>query len=311
MPRTERWREREEDDPPLAKVRVARLAARQHGRVGDAQLRAMGIGRDAARYWMRTGYLHRTLPRVFAVGSIDRTYESDLFEAILYAGPGAMLSHLTAGQWLGLIDFPPREIHVSTPRRMTSLPGAVVVHARRHLDRAAHKGIPTTTVAQTMLDLAAARPDDPVLVRKGLARLDYQHQLDLHTLTAARGRGRPGSRPLRDAIAHHDPRFANTDSPSEDDWIVFCERTGTPKPDAMGEWIEGVRSDAIYRTPKLIIELDGEGNHHSPAQIRRDRANDRHLRGFGWLVHRYTWHDVHADPRGTHEDVMAAIAARS
>jgi Protein of unknown function (DUF559) len=289
---------------------VAALAARQHGRVTDAQLRALGIGRDAVRYWRRTSYLHRTLPRVFAVGSVDRTYESDLFEAVLYAGPDAMLSHMSAAHWLGLIDHPPPMIHVSTPRHVAPLP-TVVVHARRRLQRSSHLGLPVTTTAQTMLDLAATRRNDPVLVRKGLARLDFRRQLDVNALHAIRGRGRCGSRHLGWALAAYDPGFARTLSRNEDDWIVFCERTDTPKPDAINERIHGVLCDVVYRQARVIVELDGAANHHSAAQIRRDRANDRRLRRYGWLVLRYTWHDVHADPRGVHEDFLAVLRART
>jgi uncharacterized protein DUF559 len=289
---------------------VARLAARQHGRVTDAQLRELGVVGHVVRHWRQTSYLHRTLPRVFAVGSVDRTYESDLFEAILYAGPGAMLSHLSAAHWLGLIDYPPPAIHVSTPRRVRSVPG-VVVHGRRRLVRASHRGIPVTTTPQTMLDVAAARRRDPVLVRKGLARLDYRRQLDLAALQSIRKRGRPGSAHLGWAIVDHDPRFAHTLSPNEDDWIVFCEQTETPKPDAINERVEGILSDVVYRDARVIVELDGGDNHHSPAQIRRDRANDRLLRGRGWLVLRYTWDDVHGDPLGVHDDLLAVLRART
>src|ERR1700744_4668860 len=96
----ERWREAEQGRRAIAKVHVARLAAHQHGRVTDAQLRALGVGQNAARHWRRPSYLHPNLPRVWAVGSTDRTYESDLFEAVLYAGPEAMLSHMSAAHWL-------------------------------------------------------------------------------------------------------------------------------------------------------------------------------------------------------------------
>ena len=269
------------------------------------------MGQNAASYWRRTSYLHRTLPRVFAVGSTDHTYESDLFEAVLYAGPEAMLSHMSAAHWLGLIDHRPQAIDVSTPRRIASVPGVVVVHGRRRLDRTSHLGIPVTTTAQTMLDLAAVRGRDPVLVRKGLARLDFRSRLDVGALQAVRGRGRRGSDRLGWAIVSYEPRFARTLSVSEDEWIVFCEHTDTPKPDAINAWIHGVLCDAVYRDASVIVELDGAGNHHSPAQIRRDRANDRLLRGHGWLVLRYTWHDVHADPLGVRADLLAALRARS
>jgi hypothetical protein len=210
-----------------------------------------------------------------------------------------------------LIDYPPGAIHVSTPRRIASVRGIVAVHGRRRLERASHRGMPVTTTAQTMLDLAAARQADPVLTRKGLARLDFRRRLDVGALQSIRGRGRPGSEHLGWAIANYDPRFADTLSANEDNWIVFCERTGTPKPDAINERIHGVLCDAVYRDAGVIVELDGLDNHHSRAQVHSDHVNDRVLRGHGWLVLRYTWHDVHVDPLGVRADVLAALRTRA
>jgi very-short-patch-repair endonuclease len=97
----------------------------------------------------------------------------------------------------------------------------------------------------------------------------------------------------------------------ERDWIVYCERTGTPKPDAVNVPIHGIRSDNVYFAARVIVELDGVGNHHTPAQVRRDRRNDRILRGHHWLVHRYSWPDVELDPLEVHADVVAALATRT
>src|SRR5260370_34726510 len=99
-----------------SKVQVAKVAARQWGRVTRAQLTRLGIDPRSVADWLDQGYLHRRLPRVFAVGHPARSTEADLAEALLYAGPGAMLSHGTAAWWLGLIDANPSQIHVSTPR---------------------------------------------------------------------------------------------------------------------------------------------------------------------------------------------------
>ncbi|HEX5193134.1 MAG TPA: DUF559 domain-containing protein [Solirubrobacteraceae bacterium] len=186
-----------------------------------------------------------------------------------------------------------------------------MLHSERDLPRVDHKGIPTTTPNQTVFDLAATCADEPVLVRVALAELDFRGAYDPDALLALCRQGLPGSARLRDAIAHFDPRFAMTRSRFERNWIVYCERTGTPKPDAVNVPIHGIRSDNVYYDAELIVELDGLGNHQSPAQVRRDRRNDRTLRRHGWLVLRYTWPDVEQDPVGVHADVVAALAART
>jgi predicted transcriptional regulator of viral defense system len=106
-----------------AKVRVGRLAASQAGRIARWQLERIGIDTAVVSRWIKQGYLHRTLPRVYAVGHAAPNVEGDLAESLLYAGPGAMLSHGTAAWWFGLIDRPPSTIHVSTPRRCRSRRG--------------------------------------------------------------------------------------------------------------------------------------------------------------------------------------------
>jgi len=288
---------------------VATLAGRQQGRITNAQLHSIGVTHTTIANWTRAGYLHRGLRGVHAVGSPARTTESDLFEAVLYAGPGAMLSHVTGAWWLGMIDHPAPVIHVSTPRRRTS-PRGILIHNRRGgLQRVPYKGIPTTTVAQTILDLAAA--GELTLVRRALARLDYQHRLDLDGLLAVCERGRAGSDPLSWAIAHYDPRFAHTRSPLEDDWLIRCEQLGIPKPDDVNVEICGISVDVVYYDAKLIIELNGIDNHRSPAQIRRDLRNDLTLRTAGWIVLRYSSDQVHDDAETVRAEVLDHLARRA
>jgi predicted transcriptional regulator of viral defense system len=81
------------------------------------------MGRDQVARWVSEGYPDPVLPDVFAVGHRAPSVEADLMAALLYAGPGAMLSHATAAWWLGLIEHRPTVIKVSTPRRCKSVPG--------------------------------------------------------------------------------------------------------------------------------------------------------------------------------------------
>jgi hypothetical protein len=56
-----------------AKESVSRLAGRQYGRVSWGQLIALGIAKQTIHDWSKTGYLHRLLPGVYAVGHRART----------------------------------------------------------------------------------------------------------------------------------------------------------------------------------------------------------------------------------------------
>ena len=197
--------------------RVARLAARQQGRITYRQLRLLGVGETTIVAWIESQRLHPRRPGVYALGHTAATTESELWEAILYAGPGAMLSHWSAASRWGLIDELTPAVHVSGPRRRPSLPG-IVVHGRRALQRTDHADVPVTSIPQTLLDLAAA--GDLRLVRRALASLDFRDALDLSSLESICRRGRRGSALLRHALAHHDPKLARTLSVLEDDFLL-------------------------------------------------------------------------------------------
>jgi Protein of unknown function (DUF559) len=292
-----------------AKLRVARLAGSRQGRITTAQLRSLGVGEATIDRWARAGYLHPRLPGVHAVGSPARTVESDLWEAILYAGPGAMLSHGTAAWWRGLIDFPVRPMHVSTPRRKRPLPG-IAVHGRRpELHRQRHQGVPLTSVAQTVFNLAAQ--GELKLVRKALANLDYANSLHAPAIRAMCGQGRAGSLALEWAIDNYEPLFAQTQSPFEDDYIWACESLDIPKPDRISVRVLGIPVDAVYYDAMVIVELDGIANHHSPAQVRRNHRNDKKLRDAGWLVLRYTTDQFDDDPEGVRDEIIRELTQRA
>ena len=89
-------------DPKLAKVRVARLAARQCGVVARRQLALLGVSDTQIRRWTAGGYLIRRLPGVYAVGHAAPSVAAELTAALLYAGPGAMLTSATGVWWLEL-----------------------------------------------------------------------------------------------------------------------------------------------------------------------------------------------------------------
>jgi hypothetical protein len=154
-------------------------------------LLALGVGRRAIVSWLRSERVVEVLPRVYGLGHRAPSREADLWAAVLYAGPGAMLSHATAAQWRGLIDFPPQVIEVSTPRGKRSLPG-IRVRGRRRLDRHLHNALPVTSTPQTLLDLAATA--EFKLVPKVLARLDFLHDLDLAALEAICGQASLGAK---------------------------------------------------------------------------------------------------------------------
>ena len=259
----------------------------------------------AVSRWLEQGYLHRVLPRVYAVGHPAASTEADLAGGLLYAGPGAMLSHATAAWWRGLLDDQPRQIHVSTPRQCRSQPG-IIIHPRRTCKRTTHRGLPVTTVPQTLLDLAATEPLRTV--RRALAKADYAGTLDVRAIEALLGSGRPGSARLRGALSEHQPRLARTKSGLEILFLEICEKAKIPLPE-VNVWVAGWQVDALWRQERVAVELDGYDNHRSPAQVKRDCRKELALRTAGYLTVRYSEEQLTHHRKEVIADVRRARAA--
>jgi hypothetical protein len=277
----------------MSKVHLAGLASRQWGRVHWRQLREAGVSQATISAWVSTGYLHRVLPRVYAVGHIAAGPEADLAAALLFAGPGAMLSHATAAWWWGLLDRQPSFIDISTPKRCESPNSRINVHSRRKLERTWHRRLPLTTVAQTLIDFASEAP--PGRLKRVLAEADYRRLLDVVALQRLAGRGRPGSGALRQALEAHRPDLARTRSELEQRFVELCIRGHIPPPE-LNVTVCGLMVDALWRDQRLIVELDGRAAHGTQAQLARDHERDLRLRAAGFRVLRYSWRQVTRAP---------------
>jgi hypothetical protein len=309
----ERWRFGSSIPNQNAKVRqraeIARIAERQWGRVRWDQLISAGVWKPTISHWIDEGYLRPVYPRVYAVGHTAAGIEADLVAALLYAGPGAMLSHETAAWWWELTDREPRMIEVSTPRRCRSLPRSgsrrgVRVHGRRTLDRVWHRKLPVTSVPQTLLDFASANSFRRI--RYALANADFRRLLDVEAVQSVAGRGRPGSDALVRALAKHLPELGFTRSEFERRMLELCESAGLPIPE-VNVRVCGMTVDALWPEQRVVVEVDGEGNHGTAAQIARDHDRDLRLRAAGFTVLRYAWGQLKRRPDQVAEDLRRAL----
>jgi hypothetical protein len=287
-----------------SKVRVADLAARQLGLVTWAQMRALSAAPASIRWWADTGYLIPVLPRVYAVGHQTAGDRTRLLSLALFAGPEAAISHGTAAHHRGWLRYPVKAIHISTPRRIRVRFRSVVFHNERDVERELVNGIPCTTVPQTILDVAATEPLN--LVHRCLAQLDFERKLNAAAVRKACGRGRPGSTRLLTALDSYMPQLARTKSDLEDDFLYLCQRFNIPLPQVNVK-LHGEEPDCYWPEPKFVVELDGDGNHGTPAQRRRDRRKDMKLRSHGLTVIRYGGDQVNGDAAAVAAEVLAQI----
>jgi very-short-patch-repair endonuclease len=133
----------------------------QAGLVTRRQAFECGLSDDAIHARVRSGRwqrVHRTVYATFS-GPVPRL--ARLWAAVLAAGPGAMLSHESAAEVLGLTGRASDPIHVTVPaeRRVDPLPG-VVIHRRRAAGSMRHPAAtpPRTRVEETVVDLTQTSP---------------------------------------------------------------------------------------------------------------------------------------------------------
>jgi hypothetical protein len=205
---------------------------------------------------------------------------------------------------------------VWTPRRRRSLAAddplngvgkPIVVRGERKFRRDGWNGIPTVPIPQIVLELA--RTEDVDLVRYVLANLDYLRLLNEHALRKLTGPGVPGSGALSDALGRPQPMLAKAKSWFGARVVFVCEATGMRVPDELEARIAGFTVDAVWWDEMIVVECDGEGNHGTFRQRRRDLGEDMVLRGLGFLPIRYTT-DKFDDPWAVEADLGAALRER-
>jgi hypothetical protein len=151
---------------------VAELARAQHGIVSRGQLLGLEIDSDAIKRRVRAERLHPIHAGVYAVGHDAITRQGRWMAAVLASGHGAVLSHQSATALWGIWGSGAGETHVTVPRKTRSQRSI-----RRHFsmlpddERTVLAGIPTTTAARAVLDLAAAKGE--AAAESALREMEY------------------------------------------------------------------------------------------------------------------------------------------
>jgi len=276
---------------------VAALAARQHGVVGRRQLLAIGLtpamvdGR-VARGWLIP--LHRG---VYAVGHRHLRREGHLLAAVLAVGPGTVLSHRSAAALHGIRPSTRPAVDVATPRQGRRGRPGIDVHVTTVLGRGdvtVVDGVPVTTVARTLVDLASVVPADHLA--KALDTAERLRILDLRSLRAAlrrtRGRRGGGHAALAAALAEHVALGTTlTRSELEARFGRLVRDHALPQP-RTNVHVEGIEVDALWPEQRLVVELDGWRYHRTERAFERDRERSNLLVVAGYRVARFTHDDL-------------------
>lgn len=294
-------------------VGLAALAAAQHGVVSLAQLRAVGLSGPAARKRAARGRLHRIHRGVYAVGHRRISVKGRLAAAVLACGEGATSSHRSAAYLLGLVRGVAAFVEVTVPvqdgRRGHT---QVVVHRSSTLsadDVTLVEGIPCTTVARTLLDLADVLPE-----RRLMAAIDSAERLRLYDdrqvkAVLARGGGRRAAKRLRRALGTYEEPDA-TRSELERRALALFAASDLPPP-RVNSYVETaagpIQVDFFWPDRGLVVEADSYLWHSARRDFENDRERDQLLHAAGFSVVRVTWRQVLA---GSERTLRALASAR-
>ena len=271
---------------------IAMLAERQGGVVARRQLVAAGLSAKAIDSRIARGRLYPVHRGVYAVGHRVIGPIGLRWAAVLAIGDGAALSHGSAGDACGLRASASRTMHVTvTTRAGRSRRPGIRVH-RRTLpadEFTTLDGLPITTPARTLIDLAASglrgRALEAALDHAEIAlRIDWAEMGRL----LERHAGRPGVHVLDAMLAGYAPGSVDTRSKLEEIVLELCDELAIPRPQ-VNVVIEGKVRDFFWPDAALVVEADGYRYHRSPTVFNDDRERDVLLTLAGLRTLRFTY----------------------
>ena len=284
---------------------VVRLAGRQHGVVTAGQLAAAGLSRAAVAHRVAKGWLLRMHRGVYLVGPL-RAPHSRAMAAVLAYGDGTVLSHYPAAVLWDLQPARPGEMHVTVPRPGGHSRPGIRVH-RTHLyprDITRRHGIPVTSTARTLLDLATQVPQRDL--DRATEQAQVHHLASIHSLDEQFGRypRHRGTAALRKAI-QTDPKLTRSEAERRLIELIRAARLLTPESNVR---IEGHEVDLVWRQERLVVEIDGYAFHSTRSAFERDRRRDRELQAAGYRVLRLTWRELDDQREAVVAELSAALS---
>ena len=276
---------------------ISVLAQRQAGAISRRQLVEAGLNPQLIIRRVERGRWQQLYWGVYATFSGLPPRETWLWAAVLRAGDGAVLSHQTAAELHGLIDFPAGVIYVTVPStRRVAIRGLIVrISGRIGQATQPKRNPPRTSVEETVLDLVQVSPsfDDACgwITRACAKRLTTEEKLRATLALRKKTRWRAE---LDDVLA---AAGDGIHSALEYRYVRDVERAhGLPRSrHQVRVVIDGrtVYRDAYYEEYQLAVELDGRLAHPDDERWR-DSQRDNQARARGVETARYSWRDVYA-----------------
>lgn len=273
-----------------------------------------GPGRATVHRRIHRGAWQQPLPGVVCRTTGSLTADQWRVAALMYAGPGAALSHETAGEFWGL-SRASTSVHVTVPhgRHRRSAATVIVHQSTRALMSRTIEWFQVTPPARTAIDmaLAASRQSEVdailgrVLQREWATVEQLEGELDVAP--------RRGSRLVRVGLA---VAAAGSHAASEARFLRLVLRAGIPPPElnAPVATAAGTRFvDALWRGLGKGVEIDGRGYHLDAASWQADLARQNLIHTAGVVLLRVAAARLWTEPEAVVTELLAFLgpAARA
>jgi len=303
---------------------VDRRAVQISGVTTAAGLRAAGLSRGQVERLVSRGTLRSLRTGVYAPDALVQSVAEDpaaahllqLAAAIAAGNSYAVGSHRSAAIVHGLsligrsravrveLTRPPDGRGSKSRRRGIQLHMAALAVS----DVVVRRGVPVTSVARTVVDLARALPfAEGVAVADSALRDKRATRGELEAVLAQCPRW-PGIQRARQVVAFADPL---AESVLESISRAAFHEHGLPLPE-LQVWVGGEdeiagRVDFLWRQHRTIAEADGAVKYTGPARALAQLNRDARLREAGFEVVHFTWPEITKVPRQVVDAIRAAF----
>lgn len=298
-----------------ASALIRALAEGQHGVVAHWQILQLGKSK-AMVYARRDGQLLVPLHQgVYALGHRRISREGRWMAAVLACGPGAALSHFSAGHLWHMCGSrgPVEVLRQSGGFTAQGRHWGIRLHQTRRLhawEVTIEHGIPLVTRERVLLDLAGRT--DPKRLERIFVQTYKSGKLDWRRLSwiTSRRRGCKGVGRLRQIALEVSPEALETKSASEVDFLALWREVSLLIP-AVNVLVEGHLVDFLWPSQKVIVETDSWSHHGDRPTFEGDHQRDVDLIAAGYQVHRTTYKMLEGNPGPFLENVRRALHSRT
>jgi very-short-patch-repair endonuclease len=287
------------------------LAGRQHGIISRRQLLGLGFNAREIEHRVARARLHLVMRGVYAVGWPHLTTRRRWMAAVLACGDGAMLSHRSAAALWEIGTERGGAIDLSVRRRAELRRPGLRVRRRPTLseqDMTSRDGIPVTTPARTLVDLATELSS--LGVERAVNEADKRELIDPETLRAMLDgyAGQPGAPALRSILDRR--TFRLSDSDLEVFFRPIATEAGLGSP-LSKQIVNGFEVDFFWPALGLIVETDGLRYHRTPSAQSRDAQRDRAHVVAGMTPIRFTHYEIRHESAQVRDALVRVVAMLS